>query len=77
MFLMIRLAQIPKGAILALDIADALQDVALGVPEKFECLAIGPKLADGSYALLLATDNDFSVTQNGQDVQFDVCTNGS
>lgn len=62
---------------LLLDIADALQEAGLVVPEKFEGLAIGPQLADGSYALLLGTDNDFSVTQNNQDVQFDVCTNGS
>ena len=42
------------------------------IPEKIEGLAIGPRL-DGGFALLLATDNDFSVTQNGSNVQFDVC----
>ena len=32
-------------------------------PEKWEGLAIGPKLADGSYLVLAGTDNDYSVTQ--------------
>jgi hypothetical protein len=41
-------------------------------PEKFEGLAIGPKLADGSYLVLAGTDNDFSVTQDpATSVQFD------
>lgn len=51
-----------------------------GVPrkiaEKFEGLVIGPRLADGSYVLLFATDNDYSVTQNSDGVQFDVYING-
>jgi len=52
--------------------ADTL--VALGnkVPEKWEGLAIGPRLADGSYVMLAGTDNDYSVTQNASGVQFDV-----
>jgi hypothetical protein len=41
-----------------------------------EGLAIGPRLADGTYELLVASDNDFSVTQNDSNVQFDVCTDG-
>ena len=41
-------------------------------PEKWEGLAIGPQLNDGSYLLLAGTDNDYSVTQNGSNVQFDV-----
>lgn len=41
-------------------------------PEKWEGLAIGPRLADGSYLVLAGTDNDYSVTQNGSNVQFDV-----
>ena len=41
-------------------------------PEKWEGLAIGPKLADGSYLMLAGTDNDYSVTQNGSGTQFDV-----
>lgn len=58
---------------LFLDVASALTVAGLPIPEKFEGLAIGPRLADG-FALLLSTDNDFSVTQNGSNVQFDVCT---
>jgi hypothetical protein len=41
-------------------------------PEKWEGLAIGPQLADGSYLVLAGTDNDYSVTQNGTGTQFDV-----
>lgn len=41
-------------------------------PEKWEGLAIGPRLQDGSYLLLAGTDNDYSVTQNGSGDQFDV-----
>lgn len=66
----------PVSKSLFLDIAASLQNGQV-IPEKFEGLAVGPQLADGSYALLVGTDNDFSVTQNGDDVQFDVCTNGS
>jgi hypothetical protein len=41
-------------------------------PEKWEGLAIGPRLADGSYLVLAGTDNDFSVTQDPSSTQFDV-----
>jgi hypothetical protein len=41
-------------------------------PEKWEGLAIGPRLVDGSYLVLAGTDNDYSVTQNGTGTQFDV-----
>lgn len=41
-------------------------------PEKWEGLAIGPKLADGSFMMLAGTDNDYSVTQSGSGEQFDV-----
>jgi hypothetical protein len=41
-------------------------------PEKWEGLAVGPQLADGRYLLLAGTDNDYSVSQNGTGVQFDV-----
>lgn len=60
-----------------LDIAAALKSADQVIPEKLEGLVIGPQLADGSYALLLGTDNDFSVTQTGSGTQLDVCTNGS
>jgi hypothetical protein len=61
---------------LFLDVASALTLAGLPIPEKFEGLAIGPRLADG-FALLLSTDNDFSVTQDGNNVQFDVCSGGA
>lgn len=41
-------------------------------PEKWEGLAIGPRLKDGSHLVLAGTDNDFSVTQNASAIQFDV-----
>jgi MYXO-CTERM domain-containing protein len=44
-------------------------------PEKWEGLAVGPQLNDGSYLLLAGTDNDYSVTQNGTNTQFDVYFN--
>jgi hypothetical protein len=53
---------------------DANTLAALGnkSPEKWEGLAIGPQLADGSYLLLAGTDNDYSVTQNSSGTQLDV-----
>jgi hypothetical protein len=43
------------------------------VPEKWEGLAIGPKLADGSFLMLAGTDNDYSVSQIvGSATQYDV-----
>ena len=42
------------------------------MPEKWEGLAIGPRLNDGSYLMLAGTDNDYSVTQNASGAQFDV-----
>ncbi len=59
-----------------LDIASAIQNAGQKVPEKFEGLTIGPRLSDGTFSLVLATDNDFSVTQDGSNTQFDVYTNG-
>ena len=66
-----------KTATPFLDIAAALRAAGLTVPEKIEGFAFGPRLADGSHTLILATDNDFSVTQNGAGTQFDVCTSGN
>jgi len=40
--------------------------------EKWEGLAIGPRLKGGSYLILAGTDNDYSVTQNASSVEFDV-----
>lgn len=53
---------------------DANTLAALGnkSPEKWEGLAIGPKLANGEYLLLAGTDNDYSVTQNALGAQQDV-----
>jgi hypothetical protein len=53
---------------------DAETLAALGnkSPEKWEGLAVGPKLNNGKYLVLAGTDNDYSVTQNGSNVQFDV-----
>ena len=60
-------------AFIDLAAAGSLQAALGGVsPEKWEGLAIGPKLADGSYLMLAGTDNDYSVTQNGSGTQFDV-----
>lgn len=52
--------------------ADKLAELGNKTPEKWEGLAIGPKLADGSFLMLAGTDNDYSVTQNGSGTQFDV-----
>lgn len=68
---------VTKAATPFIDIAAALRAMGLTTPEKLEGFAFGPRLADGSYTLILATDNDFSVTQNGSGTQFDVCTSGA
>ena len=41
-------------------------------PEKWEGLTVGPRMSDGSYLVVAGTDNDYSATQNGSSVQFDV-----
>ena len=41
-------------------------------PEKWEGLAIGPRLEDGSYLVVTGTDADYSVTQNATGTQRDV-----
>ncbi|MEY4413620.1 MAG: hypothetical protein RIQ53_913, partial [Pseudomonadota bacterium] len=53
---------------------DAATLAALGnrSPEKWEGLAVGPRLDNGQYLILAGTDNDYSVTQNGTGTQFDV-----
>jgi len=59
-----------------LDLAkDRLAAFGNQVPEKFEGLAFGPRLKDGSVLLLAATDNDYSVTQNGSRTQLDAYFN--
>ncbi|MCV2420064.1 esterase-like activity of phytase family protein [Paucibacter sp. DJ2R-2] len=60
-----------SGQILDLD-ANTLAELGGKSPEKWEGLAIGPKLANGNYLILAGTDNDYSVTQNAGGEQFDV-----
>lgn len=64
---------VTKGSTVFIDL-DANTLAALGnkSPEKWEGLAIGPQLQDGSYLILAGTDNDYSVTQNAGGTQFDV-----
>lgn len=52
--------------------ANTLPELGNKVPEKFEGLAIGPRLKGGNYLMLAGTDNDYSVTQNAGGEQFDV-----
>ena len=60
-----------SGQILDLDV-NTLAALGNKSPEKWEGLAIGPKLANGKYLLLAGTDNDYSVTQNSSGDQLDV-----
>lgn len=53
--------------------ADTLAALGGAVPEKWEGLAIGPQLDDGSFLMLAGTDNDYSVSQiAGSATQYDV-----
>ncbi|HEY7166893.1 MAG TPA: esterase-like activity of phytase family protein [Candidatus Binatia bacterium] len=52
--------------------ANTLAALGNKVPEKWEGLTIGPRLADGSFIIVTGTDNDYSVTQNDSGTQFDV-----
>jgi len=58
-------------AVLDLD-ANTLSALGGKSPEKWEGLAIGPRLANGKYVVLAGSDNDYSVTQSGAGTQFDV-----
>jgi hypothetical protein len=63
---------VAKGAkVIDLD-ANTLAALGGRSPEKWEGLAVGPRLSDGRYLVLAGTDNDYSVTQNGAGTQFDV-----
>ena len=56
-----------------LDLAvNILPAISNKVPEKWEGLAIGPRLKGGNDLLLAGTDNDYSVPQNAGDEQCDV-----
>jgi hypothetical protein len=52
--------------------ANTLPAIGNKVPEKWEGLAIGPRLKGGNYLVLAGTDNDYSVTQNAAGQQSDV-----
>jgi Esterase-like activity of phytase len=64
---------VPVSKELYLDIVAALTIAGVPIAEKIEGIDFGPELTDGSFALLLVSDNDFSVTQNGAGTQFNVC----
>jgi hypothetical protein len=69
---------LPAGAkavekTLFVDVQAALANAGLNSVEKLEGLTFGPLLTDGSLAMYIVSDNDFSVTQNGTGTQFDVC----
>lgn len=68
---------VPVSKTLYLDIQAALAAAGIKPGEKIEGLTIGPQLADGSFLILIGTDNDFSVTQNASGTQFDVCSGGT
>ena len=63
---------VKKGAKVMDLAANTLTALGNKSPEKWEGLAIGPRLANGDYVVLAGTDNDYSVTQNGAGTQFDV-----
>jgi hypothetical protein len=70
----------PVSKSLFLDIAGTLSNAGLPVPEKMEGLALGLLTRNGKSStsvLFTGTDNDFSVTQDASNVQFDVYTDGS
>lgn len=60
-----------SGKLIDLD-ANTLAALGNKAPEKMEGFAVGPQLSNGLYVLLMGTDNDYSVTQNGLGTQFDV-----
>jgi hypothetical protein len=45
------------------------------IAEKWEDLAIGPRLRKGARVIIAGNDNDYSVTQSGSGTQFDVYVN--
>ena len=68
---------VPVSKSLFLDVQAALLAAGLPLTEKLEGLTLVSKNGGMEFALILSTDNDFSVTQNGQGIQFDVCTSGA
>lgn len=68
---------VPVEKKLFLDIQALLEAKGFPVPEKIEGLTFGPALADGRPTIFLATDNDFSVTQDGTNLQDNVCVSAT
>lgn len=65
--------KVTKNPVPFLDLAaNTLPEIGNKVPEKWEGLAVGPRLKDGSYVMVTGTDNDYSVTQNANGQQYDV-----
>ncbi len=65
--------KVTKAGTVFIDLdANTLAELGNKSPEKWEGLAIGPQLGDGSYVILAGTDADYSVTQNAGGTQFDV-----
>ena len=63
---------VAKGAkVIDLDV-DTLAALGSKSPEKWEGLAVGPQLANGSFLVLAGSDNDYSVTQSDGGEQCDV-----
>ena len=67
---------IPVTKTLAVDIHSALMNARLVTPEKLEGVTIGPQLDDGTYAVIVASDNDFSALPSGNTF-LDIYTDGS
>jgi hypothetical protein len=70
---------VTKTATPFLDLVPGTTLAALGnlPPEKLEGLTIGPKLINGQYVIVVGTDNDFSITQDASNIQFDELFNPS
>lgn len=66
---------VPVTKTLYIDIQAQLIAKGLPIFEKYESLMFGPSLANGQRTLMIASDNDVSVTQSGSGAQFDVCRN--
>eukprot|EP00877_Chromochloris_zofingiensis_P007711 jgi/Chrzof1/3193/Cz12g15110.t1 len=58
---------------LVVDLVTLFKNNNAPLMEKLEGVSIGPKLEDGSHSVIVVNDNDFSVTQDADDVQSDVC----
>jgi hypothetical protein len=72
---------LPVEKRLLLDIQAALQGTDLSIPAKMEGVAIGPRLQDGQYSVVISTDNDFSTLEveepPGMFGFYDVYTDGT